>query len=168
MRIERLGAVHDLSRFSCGAKQLDAWLRNHALENQRRNLSRTFVMLNDANQVVGYYSLSMGGVTRDELPGRLGRGLPRYQVGVVLLARLAVDTRYQRQGLGRDLMAEAIRQAVEAGSHVAARFIAVDPVDHSARDFYRLFGFVNMPSAEHRRMFVRLDDAALSLGLQRS
>jgi hypothetical protein len=37
------------------------------------------------------------------------------------------------------------------------RFIAVDPVDENARDFYRHFGFKDVPGDERGRMFVRID-----------
>ncbi|MGH9301552.1 MAG: GNAT family N-acetyltransferase [Acidimicrobiales bacterium] len=144
-------------------KPLDDWLRSHALENQRRDLSRTFVLLDDAGVVIGYYALTMGGVMKDELPPRLGRGLPGYQLGLVLLARLAVDGARQGEGLGRDLLVDAIVQASAAGQHAAARFIAVDPIDDSARSFYGRFGFLEIRGDEHGRMFIRIDDARASI-----
>ena len=162
MRVERLADEHDLSGFDCGIKELDDWLRVHALENQRRNLSRTFVLVDDTKTVIGYYALAMGGVIKDELPRRLGRGLPGYQIGMVLLARLAVDSRHQGEGLGRDLMIDAIVHAAAAGQHAAARFIAVDPINESARAFYARFGFRDIEGDERGRMFMRIDEALAS------
>ena len=49
-----------------------------------------------AGQVVGYFSLTMGSVLRQDAPAKLVRGLPAYPVGMVLLARLAVDRRCSR------------------------------------------------------------------------
>ena len=77
VRVERLGEQHHLGAFTCGMKSLDDWLRDHALDNQRRDLSRTFVLLDDGDRVIGYYALTMGGVRREALPARYGRGLPR-------------------------------------------------------------------------------------------
>jgi GNAT superfamily N-acetyltransferase len=162
MRVERLIDQHDLSGFECGTKELDDWLRVHALENQRRNLSRTFVLVDDTEAVIGYYALTMGGVIKDELPPRLGRGLPNYQIGMVLLARLAIDAHHRGEGLGRDLLLDAIVQAAAAGQHAAARFIAVDPIDESARAFYRRFGFRDIYDDELGRMFLRIDEAIAS------
>lgn len=159
MRIERLDEEHDLGPFCCGNKLLDDWLRIHALENQRRNLSRTFVLVDDGGAIAGYYALSMGGVAKDELPRRLGRGLPGYQIGMVLLARLAIDAHHKGEGLGRDLMVDAILHAGAAGQHAGARFIAVDPIDESARRFYSRFAFTNIEGDEHGRMFIRIDEA---------
>lgn len=165
MRVERLDDQHDLSGFDCGIKELNDWLRVHALENQRRNLSRTFVLIDDTETVIGYYALTMGGVVKDELPRRLGRGLPGYQIGMVLLARLAVDSRHQGEGLGRDLMIDAIAHAAAAGQHAAARFIAVDPINEPARVFYARFGFREIEGDEQGRMFMRIDDALSSFNI---
>jgi len=165
MQVERLGPGHDLSRFASGVKALDEWLRSHALENQQRNLSRTFVLVDDVGAVIGYYSLAMGGVTKDELPRRLGRGLPGYQLGMVLLARLAIDTSRQGEGLGRDLLVDALIHATAAGQHAAARFLAVDPIDERARAFYRHFGFRDIDGDAHGRMFLRIGDALASFDI---
>jgi predicted N-acetyltransferase YhbS len=162
VRVDRLGGQHDISGFDCGMKDLDDWLRVHALENQRRNLSRTFVLVDDTEAVIGCYALTMGGVIKNELPRRLGRGLPGYQIGMVLLARLAVDSRHHGEGLGRDLLIDAIGQAAAAGQHAAARFIAVDPINQSARDFYGHFGFRDIDGDDLGRMFMRIDDAIAS------
>lgn len=108
--MERLGEQHHLGAFTCGVKSLDDWLRDHALDNQRRDLSRTFVLLDDGDRVIGYYALTMGGVRREALPARYGRGLPRYEIGMVLLARFAIADDHQGQGLGRDLLIEAIER----------------------------------------------------------
>lgn len=159
MRIERLNQNHVLSGFDCGIKSLNDWIVNHAHENERRDISRTFVLIDDCEEVIGYYSLSMGGVNSIDLPRKLGRGLPKYDVGLVLLARLAVATRSQGQKLGRDLMIDAIYHAAAAGEHAAARFIGVDPVDETARAFYAKFGFQGIDGDERGRMFLRIDEA---------
>ena len=163
MRVERLGPGHSLGEFNCGVKVLDDWLRLPALENQRRDLSRTFVLLDDTEVVVGFYSLTMGGVDKDELPRRYGRGLPSLEIGMVLLARLAIAANHHGEGLGRDLVVDAIMHATVAGTHAAARFIGVDPIDEAARSFYRHFGFGDVEGDERRRMYLRIDEALRSL-----
>ena len=105
----------------------------------------------------------MGGVAKDALPRRLGQGLPGYQIGMVLLARLAIDAGHQGDGLGRDLLIDAILHAAAAGQHAAARFIAVDPIDESARRFYGRFDFTDIDGDQHGRMYIRIDEALASL-----
>jgi len=163
VRVERLDPSFDLNGFACGVAKLDVWLRDHAVENQGRNLSRTFLLIDDHDHVAGYYALTMGGVRREALPPRYGRGLPQLEIGMVLLARLAIDESHQGEGLGRDLLIEAIERAASAGTQVAARFIAVDPIDERARAFYAHFGFRDVSGDPQGRMFLRIDEAILAL-----
>jgi len=73
MRIQMLADHHRLAAFSSGNKTLDAWLQRFALENQRRDISRTFVLVDVADEVVGYYSLNMGASLRTTSPLRCKR-----------------------------------------------------------------------------------------------
>ena len=164
MRVERLTSEHDLSSFDCGVTALNDWLRTHALESQLRDLSRTFALVDDEGSIVGYYSLTMGGVRKDVLPARYGRGLPGYEIGMVLLARFAIVQSRQGEGLGRDLLIEAIGRSAMAGQHAAARFIAVDPIDDQPRSFYAAFGFKPVGGDDRGRMFLRIDEAIAALG----
>lgn len=164
MYVERLRDHHHLDDFTCRVKGLDDWLKVHALENQRRDLSRTFVLVDEfSHEVVGYYSLTMGQVVRSELPRAYSRGLPDLPIGMVLLGRLAISGPAQGQGYGRDLLVDAILQAARAGEHAAARFIAVDPIDEGARTFYRKFGFKDVRGDGKARMYLRLKDAIAAL-----
>ncbi len=161
MRLERLEASHVLDGFSCGNDELDSWLHRHALAAQNMDSARTFVLIHD-DRVIGYFSLTMGSVLRADAPAKLVRGLPGYPVGMVLLARLAVDVQAQGQGVGGLLLAEALRKAVSAGEVAAARVLVVDAIDEEAVRFYQQFGFITAP--EHpRRLFRRMKDIRVSL-----
>ena len=120
-------------------------------------------MLGDSDEVVGFYSLTVGGVNVEKLLKRLAGGLPKFDIGMVLLGRLAISSKVQGQGLGRDLMADAILHASVAGDNAAARFISVDPIDESARGFYAAFGFQNIGGDELGRMYLRIIDAVAAL-----
>ena len=98
LRLERLGSQHVLAEFDSGNGELDTWLKRHALAAQQMDSARTFVLVEDG-KVLGYFSLTMGSVLRAGAPGKLVRGLPSYPVGMVLLARLAVDKTSQGRGL---------------------------------------------------------------------
>src|SRR5829696_6804324 len=104
-------------------------------------------------RVIGYFGLSMGSMLRAEAPVKLVRGMPAYPVGMVLLARLAVDQSQQGRGVGAMLLAEALRKAIAAGEAAAARLIVVDAVDEGAAAFYRRYGFERTP--EHPLRFYR-------------
>jgi predicted N-acetyltransferase YhbS len=158
--LERLDAHHDVSTFDSGNEMLDEWLRPHALAAQRMDSARTFVATR-RGRVVGYFSLTMGSVLRAEAPAKLVRGMPAYPVGMVLLARLAVDQSQQGRGVGAMLLAEALRKAVAAGEVAAARLIVVDAVDDAAA-FYQRYGFVRAPE-NPRRFYRRMKDVRASL-----
>lgn len=162
LRVERLDSGHDLGWFSCGNEELDDWLRRHALAAQAMDSARTFVLVR-GKVIVGYFSLTMGSVQRADAPAKLVRGLPQYPVGIVLLARLAIDRSSQGDGLGGRLLAHALRRATAAGEAAAARLVVVDAIDDTAVAFYARHGFV--PAPEHpRRLYRRMKDIRASLG----
>jgi len=161
LRLERLRADHQLGGFGCDVDELDAWLHRHALPAQQMDSARTFVVVR-AGQVVAYTSLTMGSVQRSDAPARLVRGLPGYPVGMVLIARLAIDRTEQGAGLGKRLLADTLRMAVLAGESVAARLIAVDAIDEQAARFYRQHGFTE--TLDHPlRLYRRMKDVRASL-----
>jgi GNAT superfamily N-acetyltransferase len=160
-RLERLGPQHVLDQFGSGNAELDNWLCRHAVAAQQMDSARTFVLVEGAI-VLGYFSLTMGSVLRADAPGKFVRGLPSYPVGMVLLARLAVDRTCQGRGAGSLLLAEALRKAVAAGEAAAARLVVVDAIDEGAARFYARHGFV--PAPEHPlRLYRRMKDVRLSL-----
>lgn len=160
--VHRLREDHDVEGFSCGREELDSWLRAHALDSERRDIARTFVVCRGDRRVVGYYSLTMGSVRMAEAPRKLVRGLPGYPIGMVLLARLAIHRKEQGTGLGAELLADALRRALHAGEHAAARLVVVEALDDQAARFYQRFGFI--PAPEHPlRLFRRLKDVRASL-----
>jgi predicted N-acetyltransferase YhbS len=123
--------------------------------------ARTFVVTR-RGRVIGYFSLTMGSVLRAEAPTKLVRGMPAYPVGMVLLARLAVDRSEQGRGADAMLLAESMRKAVAAGEAAAARLIVVDAVDEEAAAFYQRYGFIRVPGYS-LRLYRRMKDVRASL-----
>jgi GNAT superfamily N-acetyltransferase len=104
----------------------------------------------------------MASVRREDAPARLVRGLPAYPVGAVLLAGLAVSRADHGRGLGGQFLAEALRKAVAAGEHAAARLVVVDAIEEEAAAFYRHHGFITAPEHE-LRLYRRMGDIRASL-----
>lgn len=156
LRLERLGAHHRLIGFESGSIEPDGWLQRHALAAQQMDSARTFLLMQE-DRVVGYFSLTMGSVLRSDAPAKLVRGLPAYPVGMVLLARLAVDRNEQGKGIGSMLLTEALRKAIVAGDVAAARLLVVDAVDQAAVGFYERYGFIVVPG-HPLRLYRRLKD----------
>jgi GNAT superfamily N-acetyltransferase len=134
----KLRREHELSRFDCGNLVLTTWLRKFAWTNQQADSAKTYVALR-RDRVAGYYALSAGSVHRHESPERIAKGLASHPVGVVLLARLAVDKEEQGKGLGKALLFDALKRVEEAADIVGVRAVLVHAIDDSASQFYEHF-----------------------------
>lgn len=156
-----LSGDEDLSTFDCGNDELDGWLQNHALASHKADLARTYLAL-DGDTVAGYVSLTTGSVRPEDAPKRFARGMPRYPIGTILIARLAVDHRYQGNRLGSRLLAEALRRAVAASEAAAARLVVVDAIHDDAAAFYQRWGFIDTPD-NPRRLDRKMSDLRASL-----
>jgi predicted N-acetyltransferase YhbS len=62
-------------------------------------------------------------------------------VPVVVLARLAVDARYQRQGIGAGLVKDAVLRTIQAADIVGARAMLIHALSDEAKKFYEKWGF---------------------------
>ena len=142
--IEKLRLEHDLSQFDCGNTTLNTWLQKYAWTNQQADSAKTYVAL-ASNLVVGYYALTTGSVHKHESPERIAKGLANHPIGIVLLARLAVDNRQQGKGLGKALLFDALSRIEEAADIVAVRAVMVHAIDEAARRFYEHFEFEPSP-----------------------
>jgi GNAT superfamily N-acetyltransferase len=138
---QALAELHDSSRFDSGNATLDRWLRSEALRAHRAGISRTTVWTPaDAPAVVGYHAIAPTQIARVDLPGRSLRGsyslVPGYLIG-----RLALDRSLHGQGLGSQLLLDAVERIVEAAERAGGRVIVVDAIDADAHGFYAYHGF---------------------------
>lgn len=161
--IERLERHHVRAKFRSGRPELDDWFIHQAGQAQRRHGSaRVRVLCDDESenprQPIGYYVLVAHMIDAVEAPVPLGKGQPPgLPIGAALLARLAIDERYQRRGLGRRLLADVTRPVVVADEHVAVPVLVVDAIDEAAAQFYEHHGFRRFPT-EALRLGARLVD----------
>ena len=142
--IKKLRREHDLSQFDCGNTTLNVWLQKYAWTNQQADSAKTYVAL-ASDLVVGYYAVTTGSVHKHESPERIAKGLANHPIGIVLLARLAVDNRQQGKGLGKALLYDALSRIEEAADIVAVRAVMVHAIDEAARRFYEHFEFEPSP-----------------------
>lgn len=122
------------TEFDRGAAELDDWLARFAWQNQRANNAVTYVSVLDG-RVVGYYAIAVAGVGSDDAPPGVRKNAPR-QVPCLLLARLAVDRSVHGRGLGRGLLADALRRTVGLAESVGLRALLVHARDQEAKAFY--------------------------------
>src|SRR6266508_4434677 len=142
-RIEKLRRDHQVDLFDCGQEALNRFLVRYAFQNQHAEASQTYVAV-VGDEVVGFYTLAVAQVEYDDAPQRLGKGLARHPIPLMLLARLAVATSWQGKGLGSGLLKDAMLRTLQAADLAGIRAIAVHAKD-DARAFYERFGFVAAP-----------------------
>ncbi|NKB17688.1 MAG: GNAT family N-acetyltransferase [Pseudanabaena sp. CRU_2_10] len=158
---EPLASHHSIADFSCGMASLDEWLKRRALTNQTSGATRTFVTCVD-NRVVGYYALASGGISVQSALGKFRRNMPN-PIPVVILARLAIDSSYQGQGLGRALFRDAALRVVQAADTIGIRGIIVHAISEEAKDFYLALGF-NVSPLEPMTLMITLNDLRACIG----
>lgn len=153
---------HDRSQFDCGEPSLDRWLREQASQAVRRGSAQVYVRCGELGVVSGYVALAMTSVESQGAPREVLIGaLP---IPAVLIARLAVDRRFQGTGIGRELLLDAVRAAVDASALVGACMIVVDALDDEAARFYRRHGFADLRNLDtSRRLWIPMTRARASL-----
>lgn len=161
-RVEPLDDEHALEGFQSGVDELDEWLIRHARTATGQG-TRTYVLVDEAASVVGYFAIAPHLVRREEAPTRIARGAPR-EIPAILLAKLALDRARQGSGLGSELLVSAIATIVEAARRAGGRLIVVDAINDKARSFYQHHDFQAVPGND-RRLVMKLSTAAKALGV---
>jgi GNAT superfamily N-acetyltransferase len=136
---------HVLDQFESGNESLDNWLRTIARQAAFANTSQTFVIADEANVVLGYYSLAAGSLIRIEAIPRAKRGAGKHPIPMALITRLAVTQSVQGKGIGTLLLEDAILRVRAIRDQIGIRVLAVHPTDEKAKAFYLKNGFEESP-----------------------
>lgn len=150
---------HDVKQFDCGKSDMNVFLSRYADKNRKLGLSATWVLTehteDNANKalIATYYTLASSTVSREQLP--TDKALPAYPVPVVLLARLAVNRCFQKQGLGEKTLISALRQSVHlTDKGLPALGVVLDVLDQDALGFYQQFEVFQPFTDSPMRLFV--------------
>jgi len=151
MQFERLDPKHhNRKAFDCGVTALNQYLQHIANQDQKRGLTRVYVLA-EQTTIIGYYSICAHSVPTDQLLAH--RKLGTYQEApFLLLGRLAVDKRYQGQGYGDALIFHAFSITKDAAEKIGTLGIIVDAKDEKAACFYEKFGFKPLSTSKNRLM----------------
>jgi predicted N-acetyltransferase YhbS len=153
-----ISSHHEVAAFDCGNESLNLYLQRFALPNTAAGVARTYVvMAAETPAVIGYYALSAGSVEKSSVTERVAKGIPNHPVPVVLLARLAVDQRFQGRGIGAGLPKDALQRCLAAAEVVGIRAVLVHAKDQGAAEFYRKFGFTVSPTDPLHLMLLMKD-----------
>ena len=155
--IQPLNPTHGRTGFQCGVEALDRYLKKQAKQDIKRCISRVFVATKPDNPktVIGYYTLSTLSIKLNQLPEKLVRKLPKHPGPAALIGRLAVSNAAQGQGVGKMLLADAIKRTLVVSDQIAIYAMVVDAINDSAKGFYKQFGFTHL-SDDSPKLFLPL------------
>ncbi len=150
--IESLTRGHNRKNFDCGDEEVTRFLREKALQDQERDLSRTMVLVNpkeSENTIIGYHTLVMMQVRQEEIPDdrpRITRGIP-----VILLGQIGIDVKFQMQGFGDLLLTDVQARVDEISQKVGIRALMLDARNERLAIWYEKHDFIRFPN--NLRMF---------------
>lgn len=135
---------HHRSSFDCGYPILNDYLKKYARQNHLKGIAKTFVAISASGglKVDGYYTASASIIEYESLPASHGRSLPAYPIPAMLIGKLAVDNLAKGQGLGSELLVNALYRAVRTAQEIAIYAVRVDAIDLRAKEFYLKHEFI--------------------------
>lgn len=152
--------LHNRNDFNCGNSALDYYLRNLALQQQNRNLTRVHVGTTNVSSVnkpiFGYYCLCASKIDFETLPEDLSKGMPiEYTIPGIKLGRLARDLRTSK-GFGLTLLADALCRILLVAEQIGIYAIQVDAKNSTLAEYYKRFGFVELLDHPNRLVMSRI------------
>lgn len=145
---------HGRAGFSCGVARLDNYLKYTARKHQAGDFTRVWVATRaDQNEIIGFYALNAHSLRADPLPDELSRNAPLHGgIPAVYLSMFAVDRREQGQGIGRFLLADALKRSAGAADQIGLKAVVLDVIDDGGSGvtakrlaFYASMGFQALP-----------------------
>ena len=144
--IKEIDSKRMLKSFDCGITALNEFLYNYALKNDLLEIGKTFLAL-DNESIAGYFTLANAQLAFDEIPFDYKTKLPRYPIPSIRIARLAVDAKLQKKGIGKWLLTQAFIKIVSVSEITGLKFIIVDAKE-SSKSFYEHYGFIKLYDKE--------------------
>lgn len=140
---EPINKNHDRAAFDCGDNLLNQFLHHHARQSHDKGGSKTYLAINSSNQkILGFYSLSPASIAYERTPAVIKRGLPRHEVPVFRLGRLAVDVSVQGKGLGGQLLLAAGRRCLLVAIQAGGVALLIDAKNEQIAKWYASFGAI--------------------------
>ena len=155
--IELLGKKHNRVDFDCGKELLNNYLKKQAGQDLKRKLAVCFVLTDHHSvSIQGYYTLSNNSIPLSQFPEHIQKKFPAayHSIPATLLGRLAIDKKFQGQGIGKILLIDALKRSYEISKEIGSFAVVVDPIDEEAERFYDKYDFIKLPDS--KKMFIAL------------
>jgi len=158
VEIINLQKQHNRSDFDSKTPLLDEYIRKQASQDVRKDLSACYVLTDNADRVIAYYTLSGNTIPQEGIPNDLLKKLklpPSYiDLPAVLLGRLAVDQKHKCKRYGELLLMDALQRCLILSSQLGTLAVIVDPIDEESKSFYQKYGFLSLKDSE--KMFITM------------
>ena len=130
-----------VKEFSCGATELDEYLKKKAYLDMLKTKTVTYLLFKDS-QLFGFYTLNIYQIEEDK-PNDNG---DKESLNYLELKFLGVDKKIQNKGIGSIIMEEIIiPEAKEYFNFLnLVRGLFTTPLNEKARRFYSKFNFKNL------------------------
>jgi predicted GNAT family N-acyltransferase len=156
LSIEPLTDRYDKTSFASGIAELDRYLHTQAGQDAKRSVAAPFVLLEQGENIIGYYTLSAYGVRLSDMSAEAIKKLPKYPVlPATLLGRLAISQKWQGKKLGQFLLMDALRRSMDDRGEIGSIGVVVDAYDDNAESFYLHHEFVALPG-QARKLFLAM------------
>jgi len=141
--LHKLESRDQIRSFECTDRDLNDFLFDDALNYHNELMGVTYLLVDDsADTIVAYYTLFNDKITRNDEERRRWYKLSSFIPGpkirkhypAVKIGRLAVNTNYQRQNIGTEIIT-FLKVLFTSGNRTGCRFITVDAY-RAALDFY--------------------------------
>ncbi|QBR83786.1 GNAT family N-acetyltransferase [Legionella israelensis] len=152
---------HAIKEFDCGIDEMNKFLKKFAQKHAKQGISKTMVLttnehFSDKKEIAVYYTLSASTVKRKDIPST---SLPTYPIPVTMLARLAVNQKFQGKKLGTKSLIYALRHAVKLNDlGLSTHGLILDALDDNALKFYQKFDFFHPLPGNPLRLFVSMTE----------
>jgi predicted GNAT family N-acyltransferase len=137
----------DRAAFRSGEEALDSYFLERASRDVREKIAAVFVLVTeeDADTVLGYYTLSSQEIDAGDLPAELTRKIGKYRrVPATLVGKLAVSEELRGRKLGEFLLLDALKRALDATKSVMSFAVVVDAKNERVAGFYQKYGFIRL------------------------
>lgn len=141
---------HQRAAFDCGYPILNEYLKRYTRQNHNKGIAKTIVAISASGglKIDGYYTVSSSVIEFESLPESYQRRMPNYPILAVLIGKLAVDNSVKGQGLGRELLVDALYRTVRASGEIGIFAVRVDAIDLQAKEFYLKHEFIPFQDRE--------------------
>lgn len=157
---------HDRAAFSCGVPQIDNYLKLTAKKGSKADIVRIWVIIDENNNIVGFYGINMHAIQVDEMPASYAKKAMRHGVlPAAFIAMIGVDKKQQGNGIGSVLVADALSRIGRISDDIGTCAILLDVFNDGDKEavlrrkkYYEEFGFIPLPD-QQLRLFMPIQTA---------